>query len=47
MDALGWHKDARDIKAVDHFLILNRNDNLIPGVARLNREQAALYLHAR
>ena len=29
--------------AVDHFLILNRNDNLIPGVARLNREQAALY----
>ncbi|HEY6468313.1 MAG TPA: phosphoenolpyruvate carboxykinase [Candidatus Dormibacteraeota bacterium] len=43
MDALGWHKDAREVKAVDHFLILNRNDNLIPGVARLNREQAALY----
>jgi phosphoenolpyruvate carboxykinase (ATP) len=43
MDALGWHKDAREVQAVDHFLILNRNDNLIPGVARLNREQAALY----
>ena len=43
MDALGWHKDAREVKSVDHFLILNRNDNLIPGVARLNREQAALY----
>jgi phosphoenolpyruvate carboxykinase (ATP) len=25
------------------FLILNRNDNIIPGVARLNREQAAAY----
>ena len=43
MDALGWHKDAREVKAVDHFLILNRNDNLIPAVARLNREQAALF----
>ena len=43
MDALGWHKDAREVQSVDHFLILNRNDNLIPGVARLNREQAALY----
>jgi phosphoenolpyruvate carboxykinase (ATP) len=43
MDALGWHKDAREVKPVEHFLILNRNDNLIPGVARLSREQAALY----
>jgi phosphoenolpyruvate carboxykinase (ATP) len=25
------------------FLILNRNDNIIPGVARLNRAQAAAY----
>jgi phosphoenolpyruvate carboxykinase (ATP) len=25
------------------FLILNRNDNIIPGVARLTREQAAAY----
>jgi phosphoenolpyruvate carboxykinase (ATP) len=43
MEALGWHRDARDVKSVDHLLILNRNENIIPGVARLNREQAALY----
>jgi phosphoenolpyruvate carboxykinase (ATP) len=43
MDALGWHKDAREVSAVDHFLILNRNENLIPGVARLSRDEAALY----
>ena len=43
MDALGWHKDAREVKAVEHLLILNRNENIIPAVARLNREQAALY----
>jgi len=43
MEALGWHKDAREVKAVDHLLILNRNENIIPGIARLSREQAALY----
>jgi phosphoenolpyruvate carboxykinase (ATP) len=43
MDALGWHKDAREVRAVDHLLILNRNENIIPAVARLSREQAALY----
>src|SRR5207302_466920 len=43
MDALGWHRDARDVKSVDHLLILNRNENIIPAVARLSREQAALY----
>ena len=43
MDALGWHKDAREVKAVDQLLILNRNENIIPAVARLTREQAALY----
>ncbi|MFN2581647.1 MAG: phosphoenolpyruvate carboxykinase [Candidatus Dormibacteria bacterium] len=43
MEALGWHKDAREVKAVDHLLILNRNENIIPAVARLNRAQAALY----
>jgi len=43
MEALGWHCDARDVKSVDHLLILNRNENIIPGVARLTREQAALY----
>jgi len=35
--------DAREIKSADFLLILNRNDNIIPGVARLNREQAAAY----
>jgi len=43
MDALGWHKDAREVKSVDHLLILNRNENIIPAVARLTRDQAALY----
>jgi phosphoenolpyruvate carboxykinase (ATP) len=43
MDALGWHKDARDVKSVNELLILNRNENIIPAVARLSREQAALY----
>ncbi|MBV8444537.1 MAG: phosphoenolpyruvate carboxykinase (ATP), partial [Candidatus Dormibacteraeota bacterium] len=43
MDALGWHKDARQVQAVQHLLILNRNENIIPAVARLTREQAALY----
>ncbi len=28
---------------MDYLLILNRNENIIPGVARLNSEQAAAY----
>jgi phosphoenolpyruvate carboxykinase (ATP) len=40
---LGWSKDARDIKRADALLILNRNENIIPAVARLTREQAAAY----
>ncbi|HEY2704794.1 MAG TPA: phosphoenolpyruvate carboxykinase [Candidatus Dormibacteraeota bacterium] len=43
MDALGIARDAREITRVNQLLILNRNDNLIPAVARLNREQAAAY----
>jgi phosphoenolpyruvate carboxykinase (ATP) len=43
MEKLGWYKDARDVGAVDYLLILNRNDNIIPGVARLKPEQAAGY----
>lgn len=43
MDALGWHKDAREIDAASQLLILNRNENIIPVVARLSRQQAALY----
>ncbi len=43
LSALGAYKDARDVGPVNALLILNRNENLIPGVARLNREQAAAY----
>jgi phosphoenolpyruvate carboxykinase (ATP) len=41
--ALGWVEDARSIGPVDVLLILNRNDNIIPGVARLDSEHAAAY----
>ena len=43
MAALGWHRDAREVTRVNQLLILNRNENIIPAVARLNREQAAAY----
>ena len=43
MDALGSHRDARDIPPASQLLILNRNENIIPVVARLSRQQAALY----
>jgi phosphoenolpyruvate carboxykinase (ATP) len=43
MDALGWHKDARELSRVDQMLILNQNEGFIPGVARLNHAQAAAY----
>jgi phosphoenolpyruvate carboxykinase (ATP) len=43
MDKLGWFKDARDVGRVDYLLILNRNNNIIPAVARLKPEQAAGY----
>ncbi|MHB8577183.1 MAG: phosphoenolpyruvate carboxykinase, partial [Dehalococcoidia bacterium] len=35
--------DASKLGTVDKFLILNRNDNIIPAVARLSPEQAAAY----
>jgi phosphoenolpyruvate carboxykinase (ATP) len=41
MDALGEWKDPREVGRVDHLLILNRNENLIPAVARLTQIQAA------
>ncbi len=41
--ALGAYRDAREVGPVNALLILNRNENLIPGVARLNRERAAAY----
>ncbi|MGA8016183.1 MAG: phosphoenolpyruvate carboxykinase [Candidatus Dormiibacterota bacterium] len=43
MEALGWHRDARELSSVDQLLILNRNENVIPGVARLAPAQAAAY----
>ncbi|HET9497140.1 MAG TPA: phosphoenolpyruvate carboxykinase [Candidatus Limnocylindria bacterium] len=43
MASLGIWRDPRQIGAVNELLILNRNDNVIPGVARLSREQAAAY----
>ena len=36
-------EDARNVGTVDYLLILNRNENIIPGVAKLNQEQAAAY----
>ncbi|MHB8513533.1 MAG: phosphoenolpyruvate carboxykinase [Actinomycetota bacterium] len=43
MEKLGWYRDAREVGAVDYLLILNRNNNIIPAVARLSPEQAAAY----
>jgi phosphoenolpyruvate carboxykinase (ATP) len=43
MEDIAGHMDARNIQSADFLLILNRNDNIIPGVARLNRHQAAAY----
>jgi phosphoenolpyruvate carboxykinase (ATP) len=37
------HRDPRDLPAADYLLLLNRNENLIPAVAKLKREQAAAY----
>ncbi len=35
--------DARELAAADFLLILNRNENVIPAVAKLNAHQAAAY----
>jgi phosphoenolpyruvate carboxykinase (ATP) len=43
MEKLGWFEDARNVKPVSSLLILNRNTNIIPAVARLPREAAAAY----
>jgi phosphoenolpyruvate carboxykinase (ATP) len=40
---LGRYRDATNVGTVDYLLILNRNENIIPAVARLNSEQAAAY----
>jgi phosphoenolpyruvate carboxykinase (ATP) len=36
-------EDARNVGTVDYLLILNRNENIIPAVAKLNQAQAAAY----
>ncbi|HEX6844170.1 MAG TPA: phosphoenolpyruvate carboxykinase [Actinomycetota bacterium] len=36
-------EDAQNVGPVDYLLILNRNENLIPAVAKLSQEQAAAY----
>jgi len=43
MSALGWSRDAREAPPVSALLILNRNDGIIPAVARLSVDQAATY----
>jgi phosphoenolpyruvate carboxykinase (ATP) len=43
MDDLARYRDATTVGTVDYLLILNRNENLIPAVAKLNQEQAAAY----
>src|SRR5918997_1874375 len=43
MSDLMAFEDARNVGPVDYLLILNRNENIIPGVAKLNQEQAAAY----
>ncbi|HVL32652.1 MAG TPA: phosphoenolpyruvate carboxykinase [Actinomycetota bacterium] len=43
MEKLGWYKDARECLPVEALLILNRNTNIVPAVARLPREAAAAY----
>lgn len=37
------HRDPHGLPTADYLLILNRNANIIPAVARLRREQAAAY----
>ncbi len=43
MEDLARHRDPTRVGTVDYLLILNRNENIIPAVARLDQEQAAAY----
>jgi phosphoenolpyruvate carboxykinase (ATP) len=43
MSDLLHFRDARDVGTVDYLLILNRNENIIPAVAKLSQEQAAAF----
>ena len=37
------HRDPRELPAANYLLLLNRNENIIPAVARLNRDQIGAY----
>ena len=37
------HRDPRHVPRASYLLLLNRNENIIPAVARLRRDQAAAY----
>ncbi|HZB78360.1 MAG TPA: phosphoenolpyruvate carboxykinase [Actinomycetota bacterium] len=37
------YEDTRNVGPVDYLLILNRNENIIPAVAKLNQDQSAAY----
>ncbi|MEX0984354.1 MAG: phosphoenolpyruvate carboxykinase [Actinomycetota bacterium] len=43
MSDLMTYEDARNVGPVDYLLILNRNENIIPAVAKLDQEQAAAF----
>jgi phosphoenolpyruvate carboxykinase (ATP) len=43
MEDIAGAADARDVKKVDFLLILNRNENIIPAVAKLEGPLAAAY----
>jgi phosphoenolpyruvate carboxykinase (ATP) len=43
MAAVAGSADASEIEKADFLLILNRNENIIPAVARLSGDQAAAY----
>src|SRR3990172_163406 len=43
MQDLMSYEDARNVGTVDYLLILNRNENIIPAVAKLSQEQAAAF----
>ena len=43
MDDLARFRDATTVGTIDYLLILNRNENIIPAVAKLNQELAAAY----
>ena len=43
MSDLLTYEDARNVGPVDYLLILNRNENIIPAVAKLDQAQAAAF----